>query len=1201
TTKRSALSFIACGLAPQKDINIFTRSKNVGRSGLPSGFHGFRLDPNLDDPEGSTATLRIHNEDIWFGNKLRIQRILTVCAVSAIGIFGLIIRDVIGDIISTNELSVDGKCFHDSFSSLKALINLIKARDLNFIIALTSSCNRTLTSATNISVGNWSAPESSILEAACFDHFHHEPHLSRCLRLAVKASRVFTNVTLVELTEIGEFNVDFELLASSVTECYAFFSFLRWTVPATFVILVHIIGQVSAEFVLCASLSSGVTLPAPRRCSTPFLFLQPEISQRHNETIADLLFLLSKLKDHVQRGVNAPGKLNLSSLTDLYTQAHLQCPADGPSSVYDSRQNILELFLDFIEQLKTHTLDVQSAQLGDRTRRVVLGVFIIMICLLSSIVVISRVKEMGRWIFIQTHSLEKKTEELDKERKLTVNLLYQMLPPIVADKLRNGLTVDAESFESVSIYFSDIVGFTTISSKCTPMQVVDLLNSLYTTFDTRIETYDVYKVETIGDAYMVASGVPIRNGEKHAEEIATMSIDLLAAIKQIHAPNVEDGKLKIRIGIHTGPCVAGVVGHKMPRYCLFGDTVNTASRMESSSEPMRIHCSKAMRDQLLVHDKYKLESRGIIDVKGKGQMETYWVTGRTDMGECNDSMTCLWIPKRKKKPAVPLTTVQEVGDALAQQPVANNEAKDAVLPPDVKEPSSKEVVKKESSDSGFSEVIDGFEETGGSQQTRNSKKNNVASTSLTFSNSSTSSVVSKNTTILKDERVSVISETTNPLTGKKLGTLVTRKNVSFKNETHPSTKHLRHHSLHPHPIRSTSGANQKILSRSNSKNLISPDPANHGHLNVTHASQAQTPNSTTSASKPKRSSKRLQPSTVMKIKLIGKFSRMRRKHSNSRYNEPRNNTSSSNYHHHLQQTKRQQFKDLHVRNRSFTFDAARVSFNVPMSKHVINEESEDDMIKDEGSSNVKTDSLTLGQFEDHQKSEIPKTDACNEDKRENTNEVSIGELEELHSLHTNAIKLPPSENVQASDRDNSLELSAVLDASKSANTDSQSDTFMASVIPQTPHTEKEENERTAPFKEEKLEIEALRGRLPAPTYAFNKTRETETTSANTTPHNLPTKADTETIIVSCVNNSIDHVDVAYTDLERSGESSLKNLKEVDQSGKIHGTRSPLSVHNLTKHLDERSLQRRMESYQVLNQHITRLYHTVGKSQHPEQP
>uniref|UniRef100_A0A2C9LY64 Uncharacterized protein n=1 Tax=Biomphalaria glabrata TaxID=6526 RepID=A0A2C9LY64_BIOGL len=804
-------------------------------------------------------------------------------------------------------------------------------------------------------------------------------------------------------------------------------------------------------------------------------------------------------------------------------------------------------------------------------------------------------------MFSHTHRTFKKpsnivTSEAMKERQLfqTSSALESRLPydsnkdstrasnddfNLLLTKQEKTLNLDDENvvIEPVTLHRSGSVGSKALSVNGRK----DIMNRILTKMATRQESVSSSSSNTRSLQWPT---VPSSGRESPAERLLN------------HLDNPRQIKL-LQMLYQADPITRQIIMIKVEYFTAWHD-------FTIASRERRLKKNKLMKLKGFLVDSSKQTYRGHIsdeEADGKGQMETYWVTGRTDMGECNDSMTCLWIPKRKKKPAVPLTTVHEVGDASAQQPVTNNEAKDAVLPPDVKETSNKEVVKKESSDSGFSEVIDSFEETGGSQQTRNSKKNNVASTSLTFSNSSTSSVVSKNTTILKDERVSVISETTNSMTGKKLGSLVTRKKVSFKNETRPSTKHHRHQSQHQHPIRSTSGANQKILSRSNSKNLISPDPASHGHLNVTHASQAQTPNSTTSASKPKRSSKRLQPSTVMKIKLIGKFSRMRRKHSNSRYNEPRNNTSSTNHHYHLQQTKRQQFRDLHVRNRSFTFDAARVSLNVPMSKHVINEESEDDMIKDEDSSSVKTDSLTLGQLEDHQKSEKPKTDASNEEKRETTNAVSIGELEELHSLHTNAIKLPPSENVQASDRDISLELSALLDAPKSANTDSQSDTLMASVIPQTPDTEMEENERKASFKEEKLEIEALRGRLPAPTYAFNKTRETEATSANTTHHNLPTKADTENIILSCVNNSIDHVDVTYTDRERSGESSLKNLKEVDQSGKIHRTPSPLSVHSLTKHLDERSLQRRMESYQVLNQHITRLYHTVGKSQHPEQP
>ncbi|KAJ8317534.1 hypothetical protein KUTeg_005438 [Tegillarca granosa] len=175
-----------------------------------------------------------------------------------------------------------------------------------------------------------------------------------------------------------------------------------------------------------------------------------------------------------------------------------------------------------------------------------------------------------------------KTKEVAYAKKQTENLLYQMLPQKVADVLRQHGSMPAEHFDQVTIYFSDIVGFTRIASKSTPFQIVDWLNHLYSQIDECIDKFDVYKVETIGDAYMVVSGVPVTNGNKHGKEIACMSIeirDLVDGSMITHFPNEVT---KLRIGLNSGPCVAGVVGTKMPRYCLFGDTVNTASRMESS-------------------------------------------------------------------------------------------------------------------------------------------------------------------------------------------------------------------------------------------------------------------------------------------------------------------------------------------------------------------------------------------------------------------------------------------------------------------------------------------------------------------------------------------------------------------------------------------------------------------------------------------
>ncbi|XP_035642559.1 retinal guanylyl cyclase 2-like isoform X1 [Oncorhynchus keta] len=225
--------------------------------------------------------------------------------------------------------------------------------------------------------------------------------------------------------------------------------------------------------------------------------------------------------------------------------------------------------------------------------------------------------------------IRERTEELEVEKQRTEKLLSEMLPPSVAEALKTGATVEPEYFDQVTIYFSDIVGFTTISSLSDPIEVVDLLNDLYTLFDAVLSNHDVYKVETIGDAYMVASGLPKRNGNKHAAEIANMSLNILSSVGTFQMRHMPGIPVRIRIGIHSGSCVAGVVGLTMPRYCLFGDTVNTASRMESTGLPYRIHVNmstvKILRS---LNEGYKIDVRGMTELKGKGIEETYWLVGK---------------------------------------------------------------------------------------------------------------------------------------------------------------------------------------------------------------------------------------------------------------------------------------------------------------------------------------------------------------------------------------------------------------------------------------------------------------------------------------------------------------------------------------------------------------------------------------------
>uniref|UniRef100_A0A674D1V6 guanylate cyclase n=1 Tax=Salmo trutta TaxID=8032 RepID=A0A674D1V6_SALTR len=209
--------------------------------------------------------------------------------------------------------------------------------------------------------------------------------------------------------------------------------------------------------------------------------------------------------------------------------------------------------------------------------------------------------------------VEERTQAYHEEKRKAEALLYQILPHSVAEQLKRGETVQAEAFDSVTIYFSDIVGFTAISAESTPMQVVTLLNDLYTCFDAIIDNFDVYKVETIGDAYMVVSGLPVRNGNLHGREIARMSLALLEAVHSFRIRHRPAQQLFLRSGIHSGERREGGV------VCL-SDTVESLGS---------IHVSEATRVVLDDFNCFQLELRGDVEMKGKGRMKTYWLLGES--------------------------------------------------------------------------------------------------------------------------------------------------------------------------------------------------------------------------------------------------------------------------------------------------------------------------------------------------------------------------------------------------------------------------------------------------------------------------------------------------------------------------------------------------------------------------------------------
>jgi guanylate cyclase len=197
-----------------------------------------------------------------------------------------------------------------------------------------------------------------------------------------------------------------------------------------------------------------------------------------------------------------------------------------------------------------------------------------------------------------------------------------ILPRSIAERLKVDSHTIADQFTSASILFADVVDFTPMSEGLAPAEVVNLLDHLFSHFDDLAERYELEKIKTIGDCYMVAAGVPTPRPD-HARAVVLMALDMLATMRT--SDDVGHLGMELRVGINSGPVVAGVIGRKRFLYDLWGDAVNTASRMESQGSPGRIQITRATYE--LIADDFECEPRGTIDVKGKGEMEIWYVLG----------------------------------------------------------------------------------------------------------------------------------------------------------------------------------------------------------------------------------------------------------------------------------------------------------------------------------------------------------------------------------------------------------------------------------------------------------------------------------------------------------------------------------------------------------------------------------------------
>ncbi|MEB3295518.1 MAG: adenylate/guanylate cyclase domain-containing protein [Synechococcales bacterium] len=330
------------------------------------------------------------------------------------------------------------------------------------------------------------------------------------------------------------------------------------------------------------------------------------------------------------------GLPNPRNLRDRLTQNSPSQPLPSPGTAKLPTPSIVDLAGPQLlraekefSQLTNHVIDWygQKAAMGVARLKfmefALLGVTLGVLVLEGSLVFRPAVKKLQETLDALGVSLRQVAQEREKSEKLLLNIL----PEPIANRLKRQPKAIADGFAEATVLFADIVGFTELSSRLSPQELVVQLNEIFSAFDLIAERYGLEKIKTIGDAYMVVGGLPDPRPD-HAAAIANMALDMQAELQRINEQNQRS--LDIRVGINSGPVVAGVIGLKKFIYDLWGDTVNVASRMESHGLPGKIHLTETTHQALIAdpnHD-YELELRGAIAVKGKGEMQTYWLKGR---------------------------------------------------------------------------------------------------------------------------------------------------------------------------------------------------------------------------------------------------------------------------------------------------------------------------------------------------------------------------------------------------------------------------------------------------------------------------------------------------------------------------------------------------------------------------------------------